>query len=224
MFCIKVDFVRFLTVSCQTASMAAIVCWSALCTCPCTKKAPSFMIFNTEKHISVLLRGYLKALILYWLTQHCWKAAPTQLNPRREASSLPSSDSSHHLSEGTNLQISAAQLAKNHHHKHLIPLSLCGGKLQTRPSGCHHMSTATYQGWAGRRSNCSRGHLPVLVPSSQFSSRSNGHHQRQQRILFVTLNSLNKQPFTEEHLVAPVLFYNKGPTGRGYTNSAFFPV
>lgn len=108
-----------------------------LCARPCTKKAPSFLIFNTEKHISVPLRGYLKALILYWLTQHCWKAALTQLYPRREAASLPSSDSSHHLSEGNSLQISAAQMAKNHHHKHLIPFSLSGGKLQIRPRGCH---------------------------------------------------------------------------------------
>lgn len=58
---------------------------------------------------------------------------------------------------------------------------------------------------------------------SQFRSRSNGHRQRQQRIFFFTLNSLNKQPFTEEHPAAPMLFYNKGPMGRGYTNPAFFP-
>lgn len=114
-------------------------------------------------------------------------------------------------------------MAKNHHHKHLIPLNLSRGKLQTRLSDCYHMSTATYQGWAGRRGNCSRGHLPALALLRQFSSRSNGHHQRQQRIFFFTLNSLNGRPFTEEQLVAPMLFYNKGPTGRGYTNPAFFP-
>lgn len=44
------------------------------------------------------------------------------------------------------------------------------------------------------------------------------------RIFLLALNSLNNWPFTEKHPVAPLLFYNEGPTGRGYTNPVFFPL
>lgn len=199
----------------------------AVCICPYTNKAPSFVIFYTEKHTSVLLRGYLKALILYWLTQHCWKAAPNQLHPRKQTSPPPSSDFSYHLSEVCGNQpadfgcTNGQESSSWRFDPIQSPWWEAPDKTQWLPPHlhCRRPRMGREEKQLLQRASASPGSL-----WSQFSSRSNGHHQRQQRIFFFTLNSLNKRPFMEEHPVAHMLFYNKGPTGRGYTNPAFFPL
>lgn len=154
----------------------------AVCTCHCAKRTPNFVISNTGKHVSLLpgrrLRSFNFILTNPILLKSRSHSAPSHqgIIITTQLWTLPIASPRH---VGTNLQISAARIADDYHWEDLVPSSLSGGEPRTRPSGRHQVPTATYRGQAGRRSNCSSGHLP-RAPWSQPSSGSNGHHHRQQ--------------------------------------------
>lgn len=148
----------------------------AVCTCHCAKRTLNFLISNIEKHVSLLLRkGFrssnfiLTNLILLKSSSH---PAPSQqwtiIPPHSELFPSPLYgiwEPTYRFQLHKCLRIIIRKIWSH-------PVSHRGDPVTTRSP------IATYQGQAGRSSNCSSGRQP-RTPRSQPSSRSNNHRHRQ---------------------------------------------